>query len=358
MDHLAYNIEHFVADATFQEYCLGINEQSVSFWEDFQLRHPEKVADMEKARRIYHQLNGNLTSKDFNKYYEEVQTAFYQHIAAPVNETVPLHSAPHTSNWIWTAAAVAACLTIIVFFYVRKPEAGKTQASSGMYVCQPGKKMTITLLDGTRVTLNGGSTLKVDPDYNKTARIVNLDGEGYFIVRHHAEKPFVVNTALVSIRDLGTTFNVKAFRADQTFETSLIEGSIEIISKTHGHQFDPIVLTPNKKIILDSAGLAGLSEGQKSYKIVPLTVNRSNDHSLVETDWTGNRLTFEDDNLDEVVLKLERWYGVKVHITAAADRSGHFNGTFTDEKIEQVLEGFRMSGNFNYKKEGNEIKIY
>lgn len=359
MGQSAYSIEELVADSSFQDYCLGTDEKAVIFWEKWQAKHPDQVGTIKKARELYYQLNGNLTSKDFNAYYNKFQTAFYHHLAPVGSHTdTRVRTVNPVRRLIWAVSAVAACLLVIAAFFMLRPVGHTGKKETRLFVCLPGQKMTIGLRDGTKITLNGGSTLKIDPAYHKKDRKVMLDGEGYFVVAHHVDMPFIVHTSLVNIRDLGTTFNVKAFSSDRTFETALIEGSIEITAKDNAPQFHPIVLVPNKKIMLDTLQLAKLTSGHKSYKILPLTVNRSNNQSVVETDWTENRLTFEDDSLEEVVLKLERWYGVKIHISATADRSGRFNATFNNEKIEQVLQGFRMSGNFNYKKEGNEIDIY
>jgi ferric-dicitrate binding protein FerR (iron transport regulator) len=90
-----------------------------------------------------------------------------------------------------------------------------------------GRKKSITLTDGTKVILNGGSKLTVAGDYNVSRRDVILEGEGYFDVVHNAQKTFTVHTAKINIKDIGTIFNVKAYVADKTTEASLIKGAIE-----------------------------------------------------------------------------------------------------------------------------------
>ena len=61
-------------------------------------------------------------------------------------------------------------------------------------------------------------------------RKVALSGEAYFEVKKHPGKKFIVNTSDISIRVLGTKFNVKAYPDEETIKTTLVEGSISILN--------------------------------------------------------------------------------------------------------------------------------
>ena len=93
-----------------------------------------------------------------------------------------------------------------------------------------GSKTHIELPDGTKVTLNSGSVLKYPLQFGDTARNVYLRGEAYFDVAHNKAKPFYVNTSDIHIKVLGTSFNVKSYPEENTIETTLITGRIEIFS--------------------------------------------------------------------------------------------------------------------------------
>ena len=55
---------------------------------------------------------------------------------------------------------------------------------------------------------------------------------------------------------------------------------------------------------------------------------------------------------------MQRWYGVKIIIANSVVKSNRFTATFSNENITQVLEALKLSGNFNYRKEGDVIIIY
>ena len=91
-----------------------------------------------------------------------------------------------------------------------------------------GQRAELLLADGTKVWLNSRSKLKFPDRFQKDARKVELDGEGYFEVTHQEEAPFTVHTSKYDVKVLGTEFNVKAYKDKEQFETSLLKGSVEV----------------------------------------------------------------------------------------------------------------------------------
>lgn len=85
----------------------------------------------------------------------------------------------------------------------------------------------ITLSDGTVVWLNADSKLIYPEHFSNRTREVTLTGEAYFKVAHDAAHPFIVRTASVSTKVLGTEFNVKAYKPNDTHIT-LIEGKVQL----------------------------------------------------------------------------------------------------------------------------------
>jgi len=76
-----------------------------------------------------------------------------------------------------------------------------------------GEHRTVTLADGSKIEINGGSVVEIDKDRPRFARLES--GEAMFHVVHRDGDPFVVETGDDRIVDLGTAFNVVR-RARQT----------------------------------------------------------------------------------------------------------------------------------------------
>lgn len=347
MDAQEKNIEELLSDQSFLDYCIGNNEDAVLTWTAWQKQSPQRKKTVAEAKKIYFALNGNITSEDFMKDFQVFQDRFAAHLQGGRN---PGHGRGR-ALWIGLSAA-AACL--LVGFYFFSVTSKKDATRQLVYTSAPGKRQKITLVDGTQVVLNSGTKLTLSEDYNQTSRNVTLDGEAYFVVKHDDKKIFKVSAGSLEIRDLGTIFNIKAYGSDNISETSLIEGKIEIISRSGKTKI--IQLTPNQKLIHENSDDAVKNPTIKS--LTQLNPGEEGHGSSAETDWVDNRLTFNDESLKETALKLERWYGVKVNILGTADQNSTFTATFDHETVTSVLEALKLSGNFNYRKEGNIITIY
>jgi transmembrane sensor len=208
-----------------------------------------------------------------------------------------------------------------------------------------GQKTTVTLPDNTIVTLNGNSSLSYRSNWtDEKLRSVDLSGEAYFEVVSNAQKPFIVNTSGISIKVLGTTFNVKSYDEDEAVETTLVEGKVVIEKVAEGHALpESIELLPDQKAIFS----------KDSKQIVLENVEAES-----EAAWVKGSLVFEDEPFSEIVKDLERWYGAKIIVKDKASLQCRFNTTIENESLEEVLKLFSSSGNVKYSiQDGNQVWI-
>ncbi|HKJ79640.1 MAG TPA: FecR family protein, partial [Prolixibacteraceae bacterium] len=112
-------------------------------------------------------------------------------------------------------------------------------------IAPPKHNSQIILSDSTQVWLSPESSLKFAQTYSDKERVVDLSGEGYFEVSHNAEKPFYVNTNLLKVKVLGTSFNVEAYPGDQIIRTTLVRGSVEVLAS--GSQ-SSVLLSPGDRL--------------------------------------------------------------------------------------------------------------
>ena len=71
-----------------------------------------------------------------------------------------------------------------------------------------GTTQKLVMPDGTKVTLNAGSEFTYPETFSKSTREVSLNGEGFFEVTKNPKKPFLVHTKKLTVKVLGTVFNV------------------------------------------------------------------------------------------------------------------------------------------------------
>lgn len=92
-----------------------------------------------------------------------------------------------------------------------------------------GDKKHFLLPDSSEIWLNAGTVVKYPKEFSKVQRLVHLDGEAYFSIRKNTSKPFIVETSQLSVKVLGTKFNVKAYADDKLVTTTLTSGKVEVI---------------------------------------------------------------------------------------------------------------------------------
>lgn len=232
-----------------------------------------------------------------------------------------------------------------------------------------GSRTHVVLPDGTLVWLNAGSRINYDKNYGATLREVNLIGEAFFDVARNAEKPFVIHTASIDIKVLGTRFNVKSYPQDKTTEATLIHGSIEVSIKDRPSE--KIILKPNEKLVVanddstlhrnNPARHRGKTHEFESLVTIRKPTYESATGSIIETSWIDNKLIFQDEEFGELARKMERWYAISIRFDNPRLEQLQFTGSFQKETIQQALDALRQTAPmhpFNYAIHDNQITIY
>jgi ferric-dicitrate binding protein FerR (iron transport regulator) len=371
-DYQDFNTEDFLMDNSFLSYCLGEDKTHVKFWEEWIEAHKEKYTEVSRARELYFILNGKNDQAQFDNDEKDFRAAFEKHISAnqdggsgivfPGKKNYPLKT-----MWFYAGAAAACIAIAVLLFVIQRPDQkqDKQQAllSDRIETSKPGEKKTLLLPDGSKVTLNAGSTFTILKNFNERLREVTLEGEAYFEIERNPQKPFIIHTVSMNIKVLGTIFNVKAYPTDKTLETSLLKGSVEVTLKNEN--FRKVILHPDEKIVLinplfrnESQTHNTLKEEAKKEKHTIANLTYDADSSRLEVSWIEDRLAFNDNSFEEVATELGRWYNVSVQFEDDIVKQYRFTAIFDHKTIREVLNALQLSRYFNYTIEnGNEITI-
>jgi ferric-dicitrate binding protein FerR (iron transport regulator) len=233
-----------------------------------------------------------------------------------------------------------------------------------------GSKSTIELPDGSVVTLNSGSTLKYPGTFAASERTVVLDGEAFFDVKKNPSSPFLVKTKDITVRVLGTSFNVKSYSDENLTETTLVTGKVEIVRNNITNKAEvtdkPLVLTPNQKAVFyresNTLALGEDAQTQVDNSIAdPLDLKvlvQKEIKTEAVTSWKNNVLVFNSEPFNDIVKKLERWYNVEVTLKYSKLSPVVFSGKFDKESIQEVLHALSLIEPFKYEVNKNQILIY
>lgn len=202
-----------------------------------------------------------------------------------------------------------------------------------------GEKRQLLLPDSSEVWLNAGTILKYSERFADARRQVYLDGEACFSVRKNAEKPFIVQTSRLSVKVLGTRFNVKAYSADERITTTLSSGKVEVSTPSHS----PRILKPNEQLTYD----------KRTSRIGIARVPTADAEG-----WMTGKLIFTDASLAEIQQTLERRYNVVIRNATAGSASGRYTVRFLkNENIDEVLSVLGDIIGFDYQKKKNGIRL-
>lgn len=264
----------------------------------------------------------------------------------------------------WTTVGVAACL--LAFFLLVYPVVPKKRiqpVAQNTISTKPGSKSKVQLPDGTQVWLNADSRITYDESFRGPSREVSLSGEAYFDVAKDKNYPFIIHTSSIDVRVLGTSLNIRSYRNEKNTEALLIQGSIEVSLCNSPEK--KIILQPNEKLLVKNGKDAvvtndgGAVEKDKNKPVMVLGKAHFQQKDSVATEvlWVKNKLAFDEETLEDVALKIERWYDVKVTIRDESLRHTQYSGVFEDESLKQVMEALRLTGNFRYTINKKEVTI-
>ncbi|HEY0668627.1 MAG TPA: FecR domain-containing protein [Sphingobacteriaceae bacterium] len=250
----------------------------------------------------------------------------------PVRKMFPL-------NIILRYAAVLAFLTGIWAF--NNYTGGILWWNGEKVTTDYGETKQIYLEDGSVVILNAMSELKISNDFGKDKRELYLIGEGYFKVQKDKIRPFIVYSNGISTKALGTQFNVSAYPDDKKVIVSLQEGKVEV-KKMNSSAENPetILLTRGEEVTCHAAD-----------KIATKTKFTDKDR----LSWRERILYFNDEGIEEVLGKLERFYGVSFEYSALKGNEWRLNGEYKNQSLKDVLESLSFNYNIHYQIKGNTV---
>ena len=121
----------------------------------------------------------------------------------------------------WLGLGGAACAASLAAILLLEP--GLLDRSD--YRTSAGQVRDFALPDGSMMTLGGGSAVRVNYDATQR-RVTLLSGEAFFRVMHNADRPFTVEAAGMTARDIGTAFDVNL--APSNLDVTVQSGAVGV----------------------------------------------------------------------------------------------------------------------------------
>jgi len=197
-----------------------------------------------------------------------------------------------------------------------------------------GMVSEFSLPDGTKVWLNSGSELQFPTHFPPNLREVKLKGEAFFEVAKNEKQPFRVNAKELNIDVLGTSFNVVSYSDETQSEVILIEGKVKLsadegqITKEYG------TMHPGQRAVYKEEFQKVCTEEVNPEKYIA---------------WLDGNLIFQDDSMEDVVKRLNRWFNIEIIIEDPEINEYIYKATFRNENLRQVLNLLKISAPIDYR---------
>ena len=374
--YIAYTTEEFVLDDDFMHWVLHPDEESDRFWEEFLLRYPEKKEEVEEAAYIIRSIRAveplvpsRELKYDFSKkqvvqnpmgkigrrliriaavfvlivtlggvfyYFRYYREKFpIELVKGELTEKGKVILPDGTISEFETKETriqqtVMGELTInddTVLLRGKEVESG--EPAMAQVIIPYGKRSEIILADGTKIWLNAGSTLSYPVRFTGNSREVYLSGEAFFEVSTDRSKPFYVITGDLRIKVTGTRFNVTSYNNDIVTQAVLVEGRIEAAkNRLFGRSVE---LSPGERIVYD----------RKENKIKKDKVDTE-----LYTSWVNGYLILENEPVEEIFKKLERYYDKKIVVEGLSGQYRFTGKLNLAEDLEKVLKNVAFPASF------------
>lgn len=222
-----------------------------------------------------------------------------------------------------------------------------------------GAKSQVTLPDGTEIWLNAGTKLTYTRSFGITNRKIYLEGEAFCKVKSDKKNPFIVQTSLVKVTALGTSFNVKAYPDDIIVSTTLVDGIVKIEGTNSNNADFSYTLKANQNLIITKPEHRDLhqdikrseKELVKANPIKPIlrsVIFRDSFNTELNTSWKEKRWQLQGEPLYYLSKSLERRYNVIIRFKSEEIKNYRFTGIVENETLEQFMEILSLTTPLRY----------
>ena len=374
------SFEEFLSDDFFVRSNLYPTEESDLFWKKFEQENEGNLEDYFMARRSIHELNRDLldehsvatiwdriraANKSFKlrKYYRigwaaaasiavilmfrifapPKESSSHQDIMSFANRNITVTDST-TTQLILSENKIVSLPekeSVIVYDSVSiktvSQEIAKNETAAFHQLKVPkGKRLFLTLSDGTQIWVNSGTKLIYPVEFDPKKREIYVDGEVYLDVATKSDQSFVVRTNDMDVEVMGTQFNVEAYGSDMQQRVVLKSGSVRI----HSGINEDTVLEPNE--MFEKTG------EQETVTQVDVAQYIS---------WVEGVYIYDNERLDAILTRLSRHYGQTITVDKAVSGLKCSGILDLKENLEEVLKVIAFVAPIHYTCQNNTYII-
>ena len=237
---------------------------------------------------------------------------------------------------IWRAAAIfilCFCAGLIGYLMLQSE---KNAAVTTLQLASAGKVLTDTLPDQSVITVNKYSFLSYPSEFKGATREVTLNGEAFFKIRADRKHPFIVHANDVTVRVVGTLFNIKT-----------VNGKTEVIVESG------VVIVQKKG---QSETLVAKEKTETNWHDTTFIKSTVTDH--LYNYFRSKEFVCESTPLDELIEKLNEAYDAEIELGRDALKDVRITTVFRNEPLDNIIDVICQTFKIRADKKGNRIILY
>jgi len=200
-----------------------------------------------------------------------------------------------------------------------------------------GGQYQLKLADGSKVWLNAATSIRYPENFTGPERKVELIyGEAYFEVVHNARMPFRVVATGQTVEDIGTHFNISAYKDEPVIKTTLVEGSVKV-SKGK----ETAILKPGQQSIIRSINNSIIVQDADTDEAVA---------------WKNGYFLVNEADIASIMRQLARWYNIEVVFDGKYPSTLYHFKVSRNLTLTEMLKVFELDG-INFKIEGRTLIV-
>jgi transmembrane sensor len=250
--------------------------------------------------------------------------------------------APHQWHWATTVIVVLMCLAILPYLFVT------AELAPGEYITGIGEHRTIPLSDGSQITMNTQSRLRVR--YTPQGRDIELiEGEALFSVARDPRRPFRVHARRTVVEALGTQFSI--YLGNSGTKIAVTQGRVKVFEDLNS---TPLILNPDGLLWTDTTVFEFLLPPDGLVVTAGQEARVSHEDSFTDFEletrwvamaelerhlaWMNGNLFFQGETLSEAVEEFNRYNWRKLKVADPAISHLRLGGKFETTDVDAFVE--------------------
>ncbi|MCF1713715.1 FecR family protein [Flavihumibacter sp. RY-1] len=270
----------------------------------------------------------------------------------------------YQKRWVWVAAAAIILLIGMVPVLTRlinKNSDGESISSvlNQNYLAKKNtgqQPLTLSLPDGSIVTLQPGAIIRYDQSFGKSGRKTHLTGNASFDVTKNPLLPFYVYNRQVVTKVLGTSFDIISDPNQNNVSVIVKTGKVQVMENASitmdSSKLAVVIVTPNQKAVY--------SENSRRFETslveLPLALKEHVAPGNFKEIAAGS-LQFEQSSIDQVLVKLAETFGIEVLVENENLNNCLFTGDLNNQDFFTSLKIICLTINASYEVIGTRVLV-